>query len=60
MQIRERILEVCMYKYGTVDLDNLKRVFQDMDRNGNGSIDPVEFRYCMRVWGADFTEEEVT
>jgi len=31
-----------------------------LDRNKNGSVDPVEFKYCMRVWGVDFTEEEIT
>lgn len=31
-----------------------------MDRNKNGSIEAVEFKYCMRVWGVEFTEEEVT
>ena len=31
-----------------------------MDRNGNGFVEPIEFKYCMRIWGADFTEEEVS
>jgi Ca2+-binding EF-hand superfamily protein len=35
-------------------------VFKDMDRNGNGTIEPIEFKYCMRVWGVELTEEEVS
>ncbi len=60
VQIRQRILDVCYQKYGSTGIDELRKVFKDMDRNGNGTVDPVEFKYCMRVWGAEFTEEEIT
>lgn len=29
-----------------------------MDRNRNGSLDPVEFKYAMRDYGVDITEKE--
>jgi Ca2+-binding EF-hand superfamily protein len=59
-QIRERLMEVCSVKYGLTGLDELRKLFSEMDRNGNGTVEPVEFKYCMRVWGAEFTEEEIT
>ena len=30
------------------------------DRNGNGTIDPVEFRYAMKELGLHLKEEELT
>lgn len=59
-QIRDRILAVSYEKYGAKGAEELSKVFKDMDRNKNGTIDPVEFKYCMRVWGVEFTEEEIT
>ena len=35
-------------------------MFRAMDRNGNGSLDPVEFKYAMRDYGADLSELEIT
>jgi len=31
-----------------------------MDRNGNGSLDPVEFKYAMRDYGVELSEIEIT
>jgi len=31
-----------------------------MDRNRNGSLDPVEFKYAMRDYGVPLSELEVT
>jgi Ca2+-binding EF-hand superfamily protein len=31
-----------------------------MDRNRNGSLDPVEFKYAMRDYGIDLSEIEIT
>ena len=31
-----------------------------MDNNGNGSLDPVEFKYGMRDFGIDLSEAELT
>jgi len=35
-------------------------MFKGMDRNGNGSLDPVEFKYGMRDFGLNISEAEVT
>lgn len=35
-------------------------MFKGMDRNGNGSLDPVEFKYAMRDYGLGLSEIEVT
>jgi len=35
-------------------------MFKAMDRNGNGSLDPVEFKYAMRDYGMNLSELEVT
>lgn len=33
-------------------------MFKAMDRNRNGTLDPVEFKYAMRDYGAEITEKE--
>ena len=35
-------------------------MFRAMDRNRNGSLSPVEFKYAMRDYGLTLTELEVT
>ena len=35
-------------------------MFKIMDNNGNGSLDPVEFKYGMRDFGIDLSEAELT
>ena len=35
-------------------------MFKAMDRNRNGSLDPVEFKYAMRDYGVGLTEPEIT
>ena len=35
-------------------------MFKAMDRNGNGSLSPVEFKYAMRDYGLTLSEIEVT
>ena len=35
-------------------------MFRAMDRNRNGSLSPVEFKYAMRDYGMNFSEIEVT
>ena len=41
-------------------LRGLRRMFKAMDRNGNGSLSPVEFKYAMRDYGLNLSEIEVT
>ena len=35
-------------------------MFKVMDNNGNGSLDPVEFKYGLRDFGIDISENELT
>jgi len=35
-------------------------MFRAMDRNGNNSVDPVEFKYAMRDYGCDLSEIEIS
>lgn len=53
-------MQVCNDKYRAEGIEEMKKIFKDFDRNGNGLIEPLEFKYCMRVWGTEFTEEEVS
>ena len=57
--IKERIMEAC-YARNEDNLDSLKTIFDKLDRDGNGSLDPVEFKRGMKAFGVDLTEEEVT
>jgi len=41
-------------------LEGLKKVFNEMDKDGNGTIDPVEFKFAMKGFGVQLTEEEVS
>lgn len=38
----------------------LRIMFKTLDRNGNGSLDPVEFKYAMRDYGLSLSELEIT
>jgi len=35
-------------------------MFRVMDKNGNGSLDPVEFKYAMQDYGVSLTEQEIS
>lgn len=35
-------------------------MFKAMDRNGNGSLSPIEFKYAMRDYGLPLSDIEVT
>jgi len=59
-QVKDRVMRVAQAKYGSNGIEELRKVFLDIDRNGNGFVEANEFKYCMRVWGVDFTEEEIT
>jgi len=41
-------------------LRGLRILFKGMDRNRNGSVDPVEFKYAMRDYGLKLSEFEIT
>ena len=56
--LTEEVLRLCAEK--GQDLNGLKQLFKKMDRNGNGSVDPIEFKYSMRDFGLDLSEIEVS
>ena len=58
-EIRSQVIELCK-KRSANGLRGLRRMFKAMDRNGNGSLSPVEFKYAMRDYGLSLSEIEVT
>ena len=57
--IKERIMEAC-YARNENSFEGLRNIFNTLDSNGNGSLDPVEFKRGMDAFGVKLTEEEVT
>jgi Ca2+-binding EF-hand superfamily protein len=57
--LKAKVLEVCR-KRSANGIRGLRIMFKGMDRNGNGSLDPVEFKYGMRDFGLNISEAEVT
>lgn len=58
-EIKQKVLDICA-KRSANGLRGLRIMFRAMDRNGSGSLDPVEFKYAMRDYGADLSEGEIT
>ena len=48
--IKERIMEAC-YARDESNLEGLRGIFNSLDRDGNGSLDPVEFKRGMHAFG---------
>lgn len=57
--IRREALRVCNERSNN-GLRGLRVFFKRMDRDGSGSIDPIEFKYAMREFGLELSEVEVT
>jgi len=58
-EIKEKVIELVKQRSAN-GLRGLRVMFKAMDRNGNGSLSPVEFKYAMRDYGLDLSELEVT
>lgn len=58
-EIRQKVIELCKTRSAN-GLRGLRRMFKVMDRNGNNSLSPVEFKYAMRDYGLNLSEIEVT
>ena len=58
-EIKQKVVELCK-KRSANGLRGLRRMFSAMDRNGNKSLSPVEFKYAMRDYGLNLSEIEVT
>lgn len=58
-EIRAKVIELVRQRSAN-GLRGLRVMFKAMDRNGNGSLSPVEFKYAMRDYGLNLSEIEVT
>ena len=58
-EIKKNLIDLCRQRSAN-GLRGLRRMFKVMDRNGNGSLSPVEFKYAMRDYGLNLSEIEVT
>lgn len=58
-EIRAKVVDLCKERSAN-GLRGLRRMFKAMDRNGNGSLSPIEFKYAMRDYGLTLSEIEVT
>ena len=58
-EIRSKVVELAK-KRSANGIRGIRRMFKAMDRNGNGSLSPVEFKYAMRDYGLQLSEIEVT
>lgn len=58
-EIKDKVLAVCQ-KRSANGIRGLRIMFRAMDRNGNKSVDPVEFKYAMRDYGIDLSEIEIS
>ena len=58
-EIKAKVIALCK-KRSANGLRGLRSMFRAMDRNRNGSLSPVEFKYAMRDYGMNFSEIEVT
>lgn len=56
--LQKDVVELCRNR--GKGLRDLRDLFKKMDRNGNGSLDPVEFKYGMEDFGLELSEIEVT
>ena len=58
-EIKKQVVDLCRQRSAN-GLRGLRILFKGMDRNRNGSVDPVEFKYAMRDYGVKLSEFEVT
>ena len=58
-EIKQKVIDLCR-KRSANGLRGLRVMFKAMDRNRNGTLSPVEFKYAMRDYGLNISEIEVT
>mmetsp|Transcript_22008 Transcript_22008/g.30354 ORF Transcript_22008/g.30354 Transcript_22008/m.30354 type:complete len:137 (-) Transcript_22008:517-927(-) len=58
-EIRQKVIDLCKQRSSN-GLRGLRIMFKGMDRNRNGSVTPVEFKYAMRDYGLKLSEDEIT
>ena len=59
LEIKQKVIDLCR-KRSANGLRGLRVMFKAMDRNRNGTLSPVEFKYAMRDYGLNISEIEVT
>jgi Ca2+-binding EF-hand superfamily protein len=57
--ITKRVIEACKFKSAANGLRGLKVEFKKLDKNGDGFIDPVEFKFGLKAYGIEVTEDEL-
>ena len=57
-EIKKKVIDLCK-KRSANGLRGLRIMFRAMDRNRNGSVTPIEFKYAMRDYGLDLSEIEI-
>lgn len=58
-ELKGKIMAICQQRSAN-GIRGLRMLFKGMDRNRNGSLDPVEFKYAMRDYGLPLSELEIT
>ena len=58
-EIKKSVMDLCK-KRSANGLRGLRVMFKAMDRNGDGTLSPIEFKYAMRDYGLTLSEMEVT
>jgi hypothetical protein len=57
--ITKKVVEACKFKSAANGLRGLKVEFKKLDKNGDGLIDPSEFKFGLKSYGIEVTEEEL-
>ena len=58
-EITKRVIEACKFKSAANGLRGLKVEFKKLDKNGDGLIDPTEFKFGLKSYGIEVTEDEL-
>jgi len=58
-EIKKSVIDLCK-KRSSNGLRGLRIMFKAMDRNGDKSVTPIEFKYAMRDYGLTLSEIEIT
>ena len=54
-----RIIKACVARAAAHGFRSLRTIFNDLDTQCNGLIDPVDFKYALRSIGCDINEDEL-
>ena len=57
--ITQRVVEICRQQSAANGLRGLRVFFRKIDKNNDGLLDPSEFRYGMKAYGVEISEDEM-